>query len=129
MKKYQQLTLLSTFALASLGLAGCVMSRTTAYNDVERVKMTFASERAGRLFYEALNNQPKEKREESKHSVSLILINVDRTTVTGPNQAFNRAVEQCDTDKDGIITDEEAQIFASAAKVIEPKSKERSRDR
>ncbi len=122
MKKHQKLTLLCALALAAFGLSGCISSHTTSYNDVDRVKVTFASERAGRLFYETLSKLHKEKREESNHQVSLILINWGRKTVTGPNRAFNAQVDQCDTDKDGVITDEEAQIFASSAKITEPKS-------
>jgi hypothetical protein len=40
--------------LASV-LAGCISSRSVSYSDVERVKVSFASERAGRLFYETLS--------------------------------------------------------------------------
>ena len=99
-------------------LAGCISSRSTSYSDVERVKVSFASERAGRLFYETLSRLPHEEREESKNDVSLILINVERKTITGPNRFFNEAVARCDTDHDGIITEEEAQIFASSTKAL-----------
>src|SRR5687767_3477423 len=81
----------------------------------ERAKIAFASERAGRLFYETLSKLPHEEREESKNEVSLILIHLERKTVTGNNRFFNQAVERCDTDKDGTITEEEAQIFAASA--------------
>jgi len=103
--------------LASV-LAGCISSRSVSYSDVERVKVSFASERAGRLFYETLSRLPHEEREESKNDVSLILINVERKTITGPNRFFNEAVARCDTDHDGIITEEEAQIFASSTKAL-----------
>ena len=103
--------------LASL-LAGCISVRSTSYSDVERVKVSFASERAGRLFYETVSRLPHEEREESKNDVSLILINVERKTITGPNRFFNEAVARCDTDHDGIITEEEAQIFASSTKAL-----------
>jgi hypothetical protein len=99
-------------------LSGCISSRSTTYTDVDRVKVSFASERAGRLFYETLSRVPHEQREESKHEVSLILIDVERRTVTGPNKFFNDAVARCDTDRDGTITEEEAQIFAASTKAL-----------
>lgn len=105
---------LSTTCLALT--AGCISSRTTAYNDVERVKVSFASEKAGRVFYEALTKvKAKTPREESKSSVNLILIDFERRTVTGPNTFFNESVSRCDTDQNGTITEQEAEIFAAAA--------------
>ena len=84
-------------------LSGCISSTSTTYSDVNRTKVAFASERAGRLFYETLSKLPHERREESKNQVSLILINFERKTITGPNRFFNQAVERCDTDKDGRL--------------------------
>jgi hypothetical protein len=104
-------------------LSGCISSRSTSYSDIERVKVTFASERAGRLFYETLSKISTPNREESTNEVSLILINFERKTVTGPNYYFNEAVARCDTDKDGTITDEEAQIFSSSSKVLDHQRK------
>jgi hypothetical protein len=107
-----------TVALLLLALAsafsGCISSSSTTYNDVERVKVNFASERAGRLFYETFSKIPANRREESRNAVSLVLINFERKTVTGPNRRFNETVERCDTNRDGTITDEEAQIFAAS---------------
>lgn len=34
-------------------------------------------------------------------------------TVVGPNMAFNEAVSRCDTNKDGKISELEANIFAA----------------
>lgn len=99
-------------------LGGCISSRSTTYSDVDRAKVAFASERAGRLFYETLSRLPHEQREESKNEVSLILVHLERKTVTGPNRFFNQAVERCDTDKDGTITEEEAAIFAASTKSV-----------
>jgi|SRR5882724_3409375 len=97
-------------------LTGCITSTSTTYSDVERTKVAFGSERAGRLFYETLSKLPHERREESKNQVSLVLVNFERKTITGPNRFFNQAVERCDTDKDGTITEEEAAIFAASVK-------------
>jgi hypothetical protein len=115
MKSYALAVICSVLACA---LSGCISSRSTSYTDVERAKIAFASERAGRLFYETLSKLPHEEREESKNEVSLILIHLERKTVTGSNRFFNQAVDRCDTDKDGTITEEEAQIFAASAKVL-----------
>lgn len=103
---------------AAFVLSGCISSHSTSYSDVERVKVTFGTERAGRLFYETLSKIPHERRDESTNEVSLILINFQRRTVSGPNRFFNEAVERCDTDKDGTITEEEAQIFAASVKTV-----------
>jgi hypothetical protein len=103
-------------ALASLALSGCINSRSTSYSDVDRTKVAFASERAGRLFYETLSRLPHQEREESTNEVSLILVHFERKVVSGPNRAFNQAVERCDTDRDGTITEDEAQIFSVATK-------------
>jgi hypothetical protein len=108
--------------LACAALTGCISSRSTSYSDVERTKVAFASERAGRLFYETLSRLPHQEREESTNQVSLILIDFERKVVSGPNRSFNSAVERCDTDKDGTITEEEAQIFSVATKGPAPKS-------
>jgi hypothetical protein len=105
-------------SLLACALSGCISSRSTTYTDVERTKIAFASERAGRLFYETLSKLPHEQREESKNQVSLVLIHLERKTITGANRTFNLAVERCDTDKDGTITEEEAQIFAASAKAL-----------
>jgi hypothetical protein len=62
-----------------------------------------------------------DSREESHSTVSLLVINVDRKTIRGPNETFNLAVAICDTNKDGIITEQEAEIFASSSKSLVPK--------
>ncbi|MFT3784529.1 MAG: hypothetical protein QM790_21155 [Nibricoccus sp.] len=116
MKILKHATFFSLLALAALAFSGCMMFRTTSHSDVDRVKVTFASERAGRLFYETLSRMPKNDRADSESHVILVVVNWEHKKVVGPNRAFNAAVERCDTDKDGIITDEEAQIFASSVK-------------
>ena len=116
----------SLFAFIGLVLScaftGCISSSSTSYSDVERTRVAFASERAGRLFYETLSRLPREEREESKNQVSLILVNFERKTISGPNRFFNHAVERCDTDKDGTITEEEAAIFAASVRPVAQRS-------
>lgn len=106
---------LTTVALMSVALlTGCISSHTTSYKDVQRTKVSFASERAGRIFYETLSKVRPVEREDSKSSLNLVVIDFERRTVTGPNSSFNHAVELCDTDRDGVITEQEAEIFAAS---------------
>jgi len=109
-------TLLATLSLVALGATtGCISSHETVYRDVPRASVTFASEKAGRVFYETLSRTPDSRRKtENRVSVDLILIDVERRTVAGSNQLFNDAVNFADTNRDGTITETEADIFAGA---------------
>jgi hypothetical protein len=107
-----------TLALVSLGaalfLAGCINHSATTYREVERVKVQFESEKAGRIFYEALSKMPFHDHAESHTEVSIPGVFKNNYTVKyGENGKFNEAVQRCDTNKDGIITEAEAEIFAS----------------
>ena len=107
---------LSTLSLAALlATTGCISSSETVYTDAPRTAVTFASEKAGRVFYETLSRTPDSGRKtENRVSVDLILIDVERRTIAGPNRRFNEAVALADSNKDGTITETEAEIFASA---------------
>jgi hypothetical protein len=109
-------TFLAALGLLALGAStGCISTRETVYSDAPRAKIAFASDKAGRVFYETLSSAPEGRRRTEKHTeVNLILIDVDRRTVTGPNQLFNEAVAFCDTNHDGTITETEAEIFSHA---------------
>jgi hypothetical protein len=99
---------------AALCLAGCIHHSETTYRDVERVKVQFESEKAGRIFYEALSKMPFQGCAESHTEVSIPVVFDNCCTVkTGENGKFNEAVRRCDTNKDGVITEAEAEIFAS----------------
>ncbi len=98
---------------AALCLAGCIHHSETIYRDAERVSVHFESEKAGRIFYEALSKMPFQSRGESHTKVSIPIVFENDTTVkTGENDKFNEAVRRCDTNKDGVITESEAEIFA-----------------
>ena len=99
---------------SALALAGCISHETTVYRDTERRKVEFESEAAGRIFYEALSKVPSARgRQESKTEVSIPVVFDHKTrTVAGPNATFNDAVERCDTNQDGKITELEARIYA-----------------
>ena len=99
---------------AALCLAGCIHHSETTYRDAERVKVQFESEKAGRIFYEALSRMSFHSRGESHSEVSIPLIFHDDYTVkSGENEKFNEAVRRCDSNKDGVITETEAEVFAS----------------
>ncbi len=108
------LKLLAAAAGSTLVLAGCITHNETVYHDVSRVKVSFENDRAARVFYEALSTAPQAKSgSESSTKIDLPLIFECKThVVQGPSAAFNKAVELCDTNKDGVITEAEANIFA-----------------
>lgn len=116
MTKQLKPALILSFGLLALGAStGCISHTETSYTEPERAKISFATEKAGRVFYEALQRTPDSRRRTEKHTdVNLILIEVDHRTVTGPNAIFNKAVAFADSDRNGEITETEAEIFARA---------------
>jgi hypothetical protein len=99
---------------AALFLAGCIDHSETTYRDSERVNVRFETEKAGRVFYEALSKMPYHATTESHTEVSIPVVFDNTYTVkSGENEKFNAAVRRCDTNKDGVITEAEADIFAS----------------
>lgn len=112
---------LKPFLLISLGLLalgagpGCISHTETDYTEPARVKIAFASDKAGLVFYEALQRTPDSRRRtERRTEVNLILIDVEKRVVTGPSAIFNKAVAFADTDHNGEITEAEAEIFSRA---------------
>lgn len=101
--------------LALAATSGCISSHETVYSDVARVPVAFASDKAGRIFYETLSRTPDSRRRtENRVSVDLIVIDVERRVVGGANRVFNEAVAFADTNRDGTISETEAEIFAGA---------------
>jgi hypothetical protein len=99
---------------AALFVAGCIDHSETIYRDPERVKVQFENEKAGRIFYEALSKMPFHPTTESHTEVSIPVVFENKCTIkSGENEKFNEAVRRCDTNKDGMITETEATIFAS----------------
>ncbi len=105
---------LVAIAAGTLVLAGCITHESTVVRDTERTKIEFENDTAARIFYEALSKAPaKDNRNESTTKFEIpIVFEHRRHIVTGSNAAFNRAVEICDSNKDGLITEQEARIFA-----------------
>ncbi|HTI99412.1 MAG TPA: hypothetical protein VL527_11065 [Dongiaceae bacterium] len=108
------LTGTATLGLA-LALTGCITHRSVVYQDVERTKISFESDAAARLFYETLNkNGSSSEHSESTTSISIpIVFEHEQKVVPGRNVEFNEAVAICDSNHDGIITEQEARIYAN----------------
>ncbi len=96
------------------GLTACINHESNIVRDPERVKVQFENDTAARIFYEALAKTPGEgERVESTTTVEIpILFEHKRHVIRTPNDTFNRAVERCDLNKDGKITEEEAKHYA-----------------
>lgn len=108
--------LLPALAGATLLCVGCIHTEETVTKDDARVSVSFENETAGRVFYETLSKLPGGggSHRESSTEVEVPLVFGHRTkTVRGPNTAFNEAVARADTNRDGKITETEANIFAS----------------
>jgi hypothetical protein len=99
----------------ALMLSGCIHHEETVYRDVPRANIAFENDTAARIFYEAFNSHPqKGDRAESKTELELPLVFSDkRRVISGPNTAFNTAVDICDSNHDGRITEQEARIYAA----------------
>ncbi len=105
-------------AASAVLACGCISHNETVTRDVSRRKVEFENDTAGRMFYEALSqisNSGTKSEKTSEFEIPVIL-DYKRHVVTGPNAAFNDAVDRCDTNKDGKITETEAKIFAEQVK-------------
>ena len=95
-------------------LTGCVHHHETVYEDAPRSVIKFENDKAARIFYEAVALGKRPERQLRKTEVNVpIVFGHERRVVEGPNTSFNRAVSQCDTNRDGTITLQEAEIFAA----------------
>lgn len=110
--------LLKQFILPAIlfSFCGCINHDQTVYRNPERMKVEFENEKAARVFYETLSKTSlPSARRESNTSVEIpIVFSHHSRVVEGENVAFNNAVQQCDTNKDGKITELEAQILAES---------------
>jgi hypothetical protein len=112
-KRLQRNSAVAILTITAL-VSGCISHNETVTRDVERRKVEFQDETAARIFYEALSHVPNAgtRTEETSKFEIPVVFDYKRQVVTGPNAAFNDAVERCDTNKDGKITETEAKIFA-----------------
>ncbi len=101
-------------ATSALFLVGCIHHHETVYRDQPRTSIRFENDKAARIFYQALSERDNWKDpSESNTEVKLpLVLDIEHKEVAGPNTAFNRAVATCDSNQDGLITEEEAQAFA-----------------
>lgn len=110
---HRQLIHCVVLSISLLILNGCISQEKTVYRDVERVKVEFENETAGRVFYETLSRMPRIEKQESKSEVSLpVIFEHKKRVIRGENITFNEAVARCDTNRDGRITETEARIFS-----------------
>ncbi len=96
-------------------ISGCVVHKSVVYQDVERARIEFESDAAARLFYETLSKTPKrQNHSESTTTIAIpIVFEGERKIIPGRNVEFNQAVSDCDSNRDGKITELEARIFAN----------------
>lgn len=106
---------LTVLAFATVLSVGCIHTQETIVRDEPRMPVSFENEAAGRIFYEALSKMPGSgSHRENSTSVEIPIVFEHTTrTVRGPNTAFNEAVARADTNRDGKITETEANIFAA----------------
>ncbi len=105
---------LGSSAVCALLFAGCITHESSVTRDAARTSVSFENDSAARIFYEALSHgacRDSQGEATTKFEVPVVF-EYKRHVVTGPNAAFNRAVELCDTNHDGKITESEAKIFA-----------------
>lgn len=98
-------------AICGLAFAGCITHKSTVVRDVPRVNVQFENDDAVRIFYEALSKMSYTQTE-STTEINIGILDDQRHVVTGPNVVFNQAVAECDANHDGMITEQEAKIFA-----------------
>jgi len=100
-------------SLVCLLVGGCITHEETVYRDVSRNQVEFESDAAGRIFYEALSKLPPTGRKQESKTLEIPLVfKTDTRVVRGENELFNRAISECDTNRDGKISEKEARIFA-----------------
>ncbi|MDB6057509.1 MAG: hypothetical protein JWO95_1353 [Verrucomicrobiales bacterium] len=106
--------LLQILAVSTIAISGCIRHNSTVTRDVTRRKVEFENESAGRVFYDALSQIPNSgtKQEKTSQFEIPVVLDYKRHVITGPNAAFNDAVDRCDTNKDAKISEIEAKIFA-----------------
>jgi len=115
MKKISRGTICSIAGFSALLAAGCITHEQTIYEDVPRQRVEFESDKAARVFYEALSKNPPRRQSESKTEVAIpFVFDHKRRVVPGQNVMFNDGVVICDSNQDGKITETEAQIFADS---------------
>lgn len=96
---------------------GCISHQETIHRDEQRLPISFETDAAARIFYEAVEKiRATSPPAESKTEFHIpVILSHKITTVNGPHQVFNESVRRADTNQDGKITEKEARIFANNA--------------
>jgi hypothetical protein len=102
---------LGALLISAFLLSGCIHHESVVRHDSPRVKVEFENETAGRMFYEALSKMHSDG-ESSIHVEIPVVFEHKEKVITGEGVRFNQAVAECDTNKDGKISEVEARIFA-----------------
>jgi len=108
-----QLKPLLCAAACVVAATGCIHHTSVVHRSMERVRVEFENETAGRIFYEKLSKMPQKERQESRTSLDVpFVFGYERKVISDNNDVFNQAVHECDANGDGKITEVEARIFA-----------------
>jgi len=111
---YCQKTLTSLCALTVVLCAGCIHHHETIYKDENRASVEFENDAAAREFYQTVSRLPSSYAGSSSDTrVSIPFVFKHETEVrSGPYVRENKAIKACDTNHDGMISEEEARKFA-----------------
>jgi hypothetical protein len=101
-------------AMSAIVWAGCIHHEETVYQDVPRASVQFENDKAARLFYESYHQERNRfGRPESKTEVHIpVVFDHKRRVLSGENIAFNAAITTCDTDRNALISEQEAKLFS-----------------
>lgn len=102
----------AVLGLFCLALTGCVSVHKVAIKDAPRRDMAFESPEAVRVFYDALLSRRYPK-DDKPSRVTAGQTLYTRETRPSANVAFNDGASQADVDANGMITVQEARVFAS----------------
>ena len=96
-------------------LPACVHQESNVVKDSERAKVEFENEAAARNFFDGMQKggfSTKQTTSTTKFELPIIF-EYRKNVTSGANSGFNRAVQLCDSNKDGKITELESKIFLS----------------
>jgi len=99
-------------------LTGCVSVKRYTYQDAPKSDMRFESLAAATTFYDALLAKKFPTQQQSKGPHGDVTISLPmpymqyRQTRTSANVLFNEAATKADANHDGVISEEEARVYA-----------------
>ncbi len=98
--------------------SGCIHRHKLVDHRDPRVPIAFETDTAARLFYEKLeSNRSFSTLNGTRTAITVpLFFEHEVTSVRGSHVDFNLAVQTCDTNQNGIITEQEARIFCNPKK-------------